>query len=157
MQELVLDDVYDVWLTSFWQTPVGYAILAVSVMAIGLLFYALIRLIMRYRRGSTKDQVLRELRMLTKESNPKKLYRELTVIIKRYAQWRFGFPRGMTDYEFTTLLAELGMDGQQENQRIISEAQVVKFGHGMVLKEVIQKHIADSIAFVEVTAKEERA
>lgn len=159
MQEIVLDEVYDVWFTSFWQTPVGYGILVLIVLLGIAVLTGMVYGIMLYKRGSTKDQALRSLRSLARSNQEeKKVYGALTSVIKHYAQWRYGMPRGMTDYELTTLLVDYGCDLQQRKdmQRIFLQAQAVKFGHAQVLKETIQQDIVDSITFIESTAKKER-
>ena len=146
MEQLILDDVYDVYFTSFWQTWLGCAILILLVSVFLMMLYGLIRY---YRRGSRKDQVLKALRALEGESDSKKVYRELIGVIKWYAQWRFGVPKGATDYELTQLLTD------EKIQKIIIDAQAVKFGHAVVLKEVMQKDIVTSITFIEETIEEE--
>ena len=150
MQELLLDDVYDIVPTSFWQTPVGYGILIVTgILIIAIFAYIVILL----RKVSTADQAIKELRILEKESDSKRLYTELTAVIKRYLGWRYGILPSVTDYELTLFLEE---QGEKEMERIITDAQTVKFGYGVVLKDAMKKDIAHSIAFIEATAKEER-
>lgn len=156
---LQLDDVYDVWLTPFWQTPVGYAILIGLALGGILLVYGLVA-VLKARRGSTKERSLRALRALSEkvkknQLDAKKVYQELTGIIKSYAQWRYGLPRGMTDYELTTLLEGVNCDKkhQDEVRRIIADAQTAKFGRLEVLKSHVCNDIAAIISFVEVTAK----
>src|SRR5262245_61969268 len=116
--ELVLDDVYDVWLTSFWQTPLGYALIGLFILMALAFLYLLFRLI-QARRGTIKEQSLRALRTLAEKSKKgsietKKVYQELTGTIKVYARWRYGLPRGMTDYELTSLLLEAGCEKKQQ-------------------------------------------
>ena len=157
--ELQLDDVYDVWLTPFWQTPVGYAILIGVALSGLLMVYAIVSAI-KARRGSTKERSLRALRALSEkvkknQLDARRVYQELTGIIKSYAQWRYGLPRGMTDYELTTLLEAVNCDKkhQDEMRRIIADAQTVKFGRLEVLKSHVYNDIGVVISFVEVTAK----
>jgi hypothetical protein len=157
-QELVLNDVYDVWLTSFWHTPLGYALIGFSILTALALLYLFFRLI-QARRGTTKEQSLRALRALAEKSKKgsietKKVYQELTGAIKLYSQWRYGLPRGMTDYELTSLLAEAGCEKMQQAHvcRIMTEAQIVKFGRIEALRSQVQQDIATVITFIEETA-----
>ena len=158
-QEIALDDVYDVWLTSFWQTPVGYAVLALLLLTLLGSAYALYAWL-QARRGSTKERSLRALKSLAlkwknNQVDAKKAYEELTRVVKSYAQWRFGMPRGMTDYEFTSLLAGVSCDKKHcENlEKIIADAQSVKFGQSDVLKSHVQQDIEAVISFIEDTAR----
>ncbi len=158
-QELVLDEVYGIWATPFWQTWVGCGILFLVTGVFAAVCYALYKSI-KARRGSTKEQSLRALHTLAEKAKKgtgetKKIYQELTGIIKSYAQWRYGLPRGMTDYELTTLLVDVGCEkAQQETvHRIIADAQMVKFGRVEALKSQIQQDISAVISFIEQTAK----
>ncbi len=157
-QELVLDDVYDVWFTPFWQTPVGYGILIVLVFALLALLYVIFKLL-GARRGSTKEQSLRSLRALAEKYKKgsietKKVYQELTGTIKLYTQWRYDLPRGMTDYELTALLANVDCEKKRQDdvRRIVTDAQMIKFGRVEALKSQVQHDIAAVVTFIEQTA-----
>ncbi len=162
MQELILDDVYgvDVAFTSFWQTSLGYVTLVGICLAVLGLLYGIIRGYRSYRKGTTKDQAVRKLQSLAQKVknnsiDSKKVYQELTGTIKSYLQWRYDMPRGATDYELTALLGATESDqaARKEVQRIIADAQVIKFGRMVTLREQVLKDITDSIAFVELTGK----
>ena len=157
-EEMVLDDVYDVWLTPFWQTPLGYAILTLLAIGALALLYGLYKAI-KARRGSTKEQSLRSLRALAEKYKKgsietKKVYQELTGTIKLYTRWRYGLPRGMTDYELTALLATVDCERpqQEEVKRIVTDAQTIKFGRVEALKSQVQHDIAMVVSFIEHTA-----
>lgn len=62
-------------------------------------------------------------------------------------------PRGVTDYELTELLTTVESGSQQEVQRIIADAQAIKFGRMVTLKEQVLRDITESIAFIELTGK----
>lgn len=156
--ELILDDVYDVWFTSFWQTPIGYAILFLLVALGLLLLYGIITIVQR-RRATTKERSLRALQLLAakvKKGNmeTKKVYQELTSTLKLYSQWRYELPQGMTDYELMTVLESADCPKAQQHAmvRIITDAQTVKFGQVAALKSQIHDDIKTVICFVEETA-----
>jgi hypothetical protein len=162
MEELVLDEVYDIWPSSFWNTLPGYALITTAIIAAMLLVYGLIKLIHYYRQTSTKERALASLKKLGEKVqkgsvDAHKAYHELTNIIKGFTHWRYGLPRGMTDYELSFLLTQQTLDkGHQEIiERIVVDAQAVKFGKLDVLKQQIQKDISDSIAFVEIAGNKE--
>ncbi len=160
MQEFVLDDVYDVWFTSFWQTLPGYAILSILALLIIFVGYLVARAVYIYRTGTSKDKALRSLRALS-ESVEKgqvelgKVYQELTDIVKSYAQWRYAMPRGMTDYELVTWLQDVGCakDQRQEIERIITDAQAVKFGCLDAPKRQVLANIDIAASFIEVAGE----
>lgn len=155
-QELILDDIYDVWYTSFWQTPVGYGILFLLLCAsVSMIIISIFWL--RARRGSYKEQALRNLRQLytkaQKGGESKKIYQELTRIIKVYTQCHYGLPRGLTDYELTAMLDSLGCDKQQQDdlRRIFMDAQMVKFGAAVTARVHLEKDIGSAISFIQIT------
>ncbi len=160
MQELVLDDVYDVWYTSFWQTSLGYAILIGLAVAAIIFAYVLTKIIIGYMQGTTKDRALRALNLLAERVkrnhvDSRKVYQELTDTIKSYTRWRYGIPRGVTDYELTALLADAGCEKehQEHMQRIVADAQAVKFGRIDALRQQVQKDIADVVLFIQETGE----
>ena len=160
MQEVLLDDVYDIWYTPFWQTWVGYAILLALLLGGFLLLYWLIKTVYFQRWGFTKERALRRLQALRKKVehkniDSKKVYQELTDAMKSYAQSRCEMPHGMTDFEFTSWLVDAGYTKEHRNDivRIMSDAQAVKYGFARTLKKQVQKDIKVTISFIEVTGK----
>ncbi len=160
MKEVLLDDVYDIWYTSFWQTWVGYAILLALLLGGILLLCGLIKTLYFQRWGSTKERALRRLKGLSKKVEhksiaSKKVYQELTDTMKSYAQSQYEMPHGMTDFEFTSWLAGVGCTKEHCNDitRIVSDAQAVKFGFARILKKQVQKDIKVLISFIEETGK----
>lgn len=161
-QEIILDEVYDVWYTSFWQTPLGYVILIVLALCGCLIGYALYRLIQRHR-GSNKEQALRQLKLLTEkvkkgQIDAKKAYQELTGVTKSYARWRFGLPNGLTDYELITLLAATDCTKEQLSKvkQVLEDAQSVKFGPVGIVQLQTEQDITAMSSFVEETAKSKK-
>lgn len=160
MDEIVLNEVYDVWFTSFWQTLPGYAILIILGLIVFCLIYAITRAVQVYRRGTSKDAALRNLRSLSLRVSKgqvelRKVYQELTDIVKSYAQWRYTLPRGMTDYELITWLKDVGCveEQRQHIERIVSDAQAVKFGRFDAPKEQVLTDISLATSFVEVAGE----
>ena len=157
MQQLNLEEVYDVWYTSFWQTLPGYAILVILGISIPLLGYVIYKLVRAYQEGTSKDRALRSLQSLARQvqtgtADMCSVYQELTAIIKGFAQWRYFVPQGTTDYELVILLKAVGCTQQHRKgiERIMIDAQGVKFGQVMTLKEQIIKDIGTVTTFVEV-------
>lgn len=160
MEELVLQEVYDVWFTSFWQTLPGYGTLCIIALSVFCLGYACMRAIRIYRRGTNKDEALRNLQALSGRVSKghielRKVYQELTDIVKSYAQWRYSLPRGMTDYELISGLQEAGcQDTMRANiERIVIDAQAVKFGQLDAPKEQVLHDIALTASFIEVAGE----
>jgi hypothetical protein len=160
MEELILPDVYDVWFTSFWQTLPGYGTLCILALGVFCLGYVIIRTIRIYRRGTSKDEALRKLRALAGRASKghlelRKVYQELTDIVKSYAQWRYSLPRGMTDYELVSGLQEVGCQDavRATIERIIIDAQAVKFGQLDAPKEQVLHDIALTTSFIEVAGE----
>lgn len=154
---LVLDEVYDVWFTPFWQTHLGYAILVGLGICLLLAFYGIMRFI-RARRESCNVRSIRRLHALAEKVKKgpieaRKVYQEMTDTIKTYTCWRYGLPRGITDYELTSLLADKVEGHQDMLGRIIADAQMAKFGRVETLKAQVQNDIDSVISFIEVTAK----
>ena len=60
----------------------------------------------------------------------------------------------MTDYELTALLANVDCEKtrQDDVRRIITDAQMIKFGRVEALKSQVQHDIAAVITFIEQTA-----
>jgi len=157
MQELALNEVYEVWYTSFWQTLPGYAILTILGISIPLLGYLVFRMVRAYQEGTSKDRALRNLQSLTKKvqtgtGDMRGVYQELTDIIKGFAQWRYLLPHGTTDYELVSLLKEVGCTKSHRTgiERIMVDAQGVKFGGVMTPKEQVVKDITTVTSFIEV-------
>lgn len=162
MQELQLEEVYGIWYTSFWRTPVGMASLIGLFLLALLLLYVLMKAIQVYRLGSTKDQALRMLRALNQKIERNQLtttraYQELTTILKGYARWRFEMPRGVTDYELTTWLAHAGCEKEQCSGvgRVMADAQAIKFGAATTLKKQAQEDVLLIISFVEAAGEKQ--
>lgn len=160
MEELVLNEVYDVWYTSFFQTLPGYAILTILAFIVFSVGYLMVRALQIYRKGTSKDAALRSLQALSARVSQgpvelRKVYRELTDIMKSYSQWRYALPRGMTDYEVVSQLKEVGCqdDMRKEIERIISDAQAVKFGRLDAPKEQVLSDIAAVTAFIRVAGE----
>ena len=91
--ELVLDDVYGIWVTPFLQTPVGYAILLVTSFLSILGAYACFRYF-KMRQGTPPERALRTLKALMQKVEkgtvePKRVYQEVTGTIKSYVHWRY--------------------------------------------------------------------
>ncbi len=156
MQELNLDDIYDVWYTSFWQTLPGYVILIILCMTIVIGVYLIVRLVNHYRIGTSKDKALRHLRELSKQITNKKVevdkgYQMLTDVTKRYVQWRYSMPQGMTDYELIAWLedADTSYGHKQNIERIIIDAQVIKFGRVVASKKHVLNDIETVASFIE--------
>ncbi len=160
MEEITLNEVYGIWHTSFWQTLPGYAILSTLALIVFCLGYLIVRSVLRYRRGTTKDEALRNLRVLAGQVSKgqvelRKVYQELTDIVKSYAQWRYAMPQGMTDYELITWLKEVGCEDtlRKSIEHIIADAQAVKFGRFDAPKEQVLKDIAQTTSFIEVAGE----
>jgi hypothetical protein len=161
MQELVLNEVYDIWPTSFWQTLPGYAILAILGIGIFLLGYAIYKMVIAYQEGTSKDKALRSLKELSKKvqssgtSDSRGVYQELTDIIKGFARWRYLIPLGTTDYELVDTLKEVGCTKEQCQgvERIMIDAQGVKFGQSLAPKDQVLKDIEVVTLFVEVAGE----
>ena len=156
-----LDDVYEVWTTSLWQTQVGKLLILASIMGALGLCYALFKLIKYYRIQSTKDRALYGLRALKQkiertEEDPRHVYQRLTDIIKMYAQWRFGLAHGLSDYELMTALGSFQKDLKKEEglQRIMGQAQVIKFGLAGAQRAQMKEDIETVIAFIATTEQE---
>jgi len=156
--ELVLDDVYGIWFTPFLQTPLGYAILILSILLGMLAAYACFRFF-RNRARTPKERALRALKSLEMQVkkgsvDPRKMYQSLTDIIKEYARWRYEMPRGMTDYELTVLLENTDSKTAlyKDIMRILIDAQTIKFGKREALKATVQNDITNVISFIEATA-----
>ena len=161
MNELILDDVYDVWFTSFWQTWPGYAILITSVVVTVFVLYSIVKVIARYRRGTRKDRALRHLAGLMKrvehEEVPARfIYREITDTAKRFSEWRYHLPRGMTDAELVSSLKEYhtAQNPAPTLEDVISHAQSVKFGHVVASKQQILEDIAAVISFIKAVGNQ---
>lgn len=142
MQELVLDDVYDIIFTSFWQTIPGYGILIFLTVVLLSVLVGSYYLIVRYRQGTVKDQILVQLSRLVRECteyNGVQTYQELTTLLKRYAHWRFDVSKGVTDYE---LVYDLAVNQEQKEllKRVVSDAQAIKFG---AKKSSVKQLVAD--------------
>jgi len=158
MEELQLEEVYDVAYTSFWQTLPGYAILIILGIFVGISGYFLFCLFQKYRKGTDKDTALKMLRSLHLKvekghREPQKVYQEMTSCIKKYTQWRYDIHQGVTDYELVNLLQKIHVHESQLKKidRIISDAQAVKFGRHNALKEQLLNDIADAIDFITVS------
>jgi hypothetical protein len=159
MQEIVLDEVYGVRYTSFWNTFYGYMLIAAVILFTALIIAGAIFAVLRYRRESTAERTIRNLKRLAERLergalDNRKIYQELTRLIKNYSQWQFQLPRGITDYELTTMLCQISSLEEERRapiERIISDAQAVKFGGIDLLKRQVQRDIADSIMFVKST------
>lgn len=156
MEELVLNEVYDVWYTSFWQTLPGYGILTILGISIPLLGYGIYRLVAAYRIGTSKDKALRCLKALAERvrngtNDIRGVYQELTDILKGFAQWRYVIPQGTTDYELMSLLKKAGCSSIhcQGVERIMIDAQGVKFGQVLAPKGQVLKDIEAVAAFIE--------
>ncbi len=156
-----LDDVYNVWITSFWQTFLGKISIIMSIVCTALLCYALFKLITYYRKQSTKDRVLNGLRTLKQkveknDQDPRKVYQGLTDSIKIYAQWRFGVAQGLSDYELMTALSAQKEDAKSEEElrRILGQAQVIKFGLAAAQRTQMKDDIDTVITFINRTEKE---
>jgi hypothetical protein len=160
MEELSLNEVYGVWYTSFWQTLPGYAILTIIALTVCCLTYLIVRAVNVYRRGTSKDEALCNLRILQDRVSKgqidlRKVYQELTNIVKSYSQWRYAMPRGMTDYELIVWLNKVECQGalRGDIERIMSDAQAVKFGQFNAPKERILHDIAMTISYIEVAGE----
>ena len=156
MDQLVLDEVYDIVDTSFWRTLPGYGVLFLGVILLGLASYGILRVVKNYWRGTSKDRALKNLRKLSAQvesgqSELKAVYQRLTMIAKGFTQWRYGMPRGATDYEFITYLnsTENPLKSRKEVERVFSEAQVVKFGQLEVPKEQVLRDIEAVRFYIE--------
>ncbi|MBA3752159.1 hypothetical protein H0X06_05220 [Candidatus Dependentiae bacterium] len=154
--QVVLDDVYDVWLTPFWQTFAGKSVLVLFFISAILISYGVWRLIVYYRTRSAQDQALYALQSLKlkvekSEPDPKKIYQSLTDIIKAYAQWRYGIPRGSSDYELMVALNayENDLKVEEDLRRIMSQAQIVKFGLAVAQKAQMREDIDRIISFIK--------
>ncbi len=156
MEELVLNEVYGVWPTSFWQTLPGYAILTILGISVPLLGVIIFKAIRAYQEGTSKDKALRSLAALSKKvqdgtSDMRMVYQELTDIIKGFAHWRYVIPYGTTDYELLSLLKQVDCTAQQRSgiERIMVDAQGVKFGKALAPKEQVLNDITTVVSFVE--------
>lgn len=163
MQDLILDDVYDVWFTSFWQTWPGYVILVLLVVGVLFGLYFAIKAIKKYRLGTSKDSALRRLSELCKHvelhnTDLRSVYQELTDITKSYCQWRFRMPRGMTDYELLNLLqhTDSSQDHQKEVERVVTDVQAVKFGPVEPSKKQVIKDLEAIIEFITEAGDRDR-
>jgi hypothetical protein len=162
MQELQLEEVYGIRYTSFWRTPIGTASLIGTFLLALLLLYVLMRAIQIYRLGSKKDQALRMLRVLNQKLERNQLttsraYQELTTILKGYARWRYDMPRGVTDYELTTWLTHAGCEKGQCSgvERVMADAQAIKFGAATAPKKQAQEDVLLIISFVEAVGEKQ--
>ena len=157
MEELKLEEVYDVVYTSFWQTLPGYGILIILGIFVGIAGYFIFQAVQNYRNGTDKDTALRILRSLAAKVEKgslehQKIYQELTTCIKRYAQWRYDIQRGVTDYELVSSLTRIPLQESQIKKidRIISDSQAIKFGRHSASKEQLLTDIADAQEFITV-------
>jgi hypothetical protein len=156
-----LDDVYDVWTTSFWQTFIGKITIVAGIVGAILLCYGIYKLIKKYRVQSTKERALQGLRMLKQrvekaDQDSKKVYQLLTEHIKTYTQWRFHLAKGLSDYELMSALSnhELSAHNQEELRRIMSQAQAIKFGLAVAQRAQMKHDIDTVISFITSTEQE---
>lgn len=156
--QVELDEVYGVIVTSFWQTVLGKIVVLVGVVGALFLLYALFKWIKRYRALSTKERALHTLKALKhkvekSDQDPKKVYLALTDTIKMYAQWRFGIERGLSDYELMAALNSQGQTSSLEEslRRIMSQAQVVKFGLVPAQRTQMKEDIDTVMGFIVAT------
>lgn len=156
-----LDDVYDIWVTSFWETFAGKMSIVASIVGSIFVCYGLFKLIRYYRKQSTKDRVLHTLYLLKQKieksnQDPKKVYQGLTDSIKMYAQWRFGVAHGLSDYELMTVLSaqEKGVKSEEGLRRILGQAQAIKFGLAAAQRTQMKEDIDTVITFIKRTEKE---
>ncbi|MBA2306799.1 DUF4381 family protein [Candidatus Dependentiae bacterium] len=155
-----LDDVYDVWVTSFWQTFAGKISIVAGIIVTALVCYGLFKLIKQYRKQSIKDRALKGLRALRQRveknnQDPKKVYQGLTTLIKMYAQGRFGLVPGLSDYELMTALStKQGGKDEESLRRIMEQAQVIKFGLAAAQRTQMKEDIDTVINFITMTEKE---
>lgn len=162
IQDLVLDDVYDIWYTSFWQTPLGYAILIFLALVLFLSAWGVYKLIENYR-ASTKERTLRQLRALAEKVRqgryqPKRVYQQLTDAVKSYITWHYSLPRGTTDSEVIIMLKSTTSTPERQEQvkKVFDDAQRIKFGPTEDLQTQAEADIASMISFVEETAKSKK-
>lgn len=156
--ELHLDDVYDIWYTSFWQTPLGYGILILLSLIACLIIFGIVWLIKRYKE-SPKERSIRQLRALAEQAKKgkpqKKIYQELTHIMKTYLQSMYDLPQGITDNEVLPLLVAQGYEKEHIHtvQNIFEAAQQIKFGVENESGTRVEQDIAVMRLFIEKPLK----
>ncbi|MBY0353866.1 hypothetical protein K2W90_05895 [Candidatus Babeliales bacterium] len=159
-------DIYDYVYQPVWQTTpfkIGSGIVA------GLLLVALILLIIYLRRKKKQispwEWALREIANISidkciKKSDFKKVYFQLTDILKQYFQKRYGWQTiNKTDDELIGYLSTQKFDYVllTELQKMLEGSLWVKFANQEMLKTQAQKDLKTALRVIEETRPQENA
>lgn len=154
-KEIILDEVYDIIPTSFWQTWVGYLAIAGIALASLLFVFLIVKLILWYTQtpaNKAKKQLLNLRKNLDKPYLSKTVYTQLILILKQYITSRFQIKFvGLTDTEIIEQLklADCPKNLIDQLKPVIDHAQVAKFGYSEIEKKSIEHDINGTLNFVE--------
>ncbi len=161
---LILDPVYGIWYTPWWQTSFGCAVLVlIGVSCLMLVVYGIKKW---YTTYALRPEVwaIKQLAQIRKnvtenrQSN-EKAYVLVTAVLKGYLASRYSMPmQALTDTECLVLL-EAQVHRSNEHAKnafellvtIIRRAQQVKFAASQCLIEQTQDDITNAMLFVDYT------
>jgi hypothetical protein len=161
--ELILNEIYDIWYTPWWQISYGYGIILVLGL-VGLIFCGVCVYWFKKRSLTPQQKAIKELRALTLRAitdhkSIQQIYAEMTASLKKYIAARYRSSlHGSTDYECIILLKKLlGQDSLiVPIENLMRTAQEVKFARTMVLVKQIKEDIAGAMLFIERTSVQEQ-
>ena len=168
MQQLpLLDDVYDIWYTPWWQMPLGYGtIIIVSSIIIILSAYRVKNWYNRFLLQPER-QAIKQLSCLYKEiseknKNAQVVYPVVTTVLKKYIAKRYQLTtQGATDSECIMILENISEQVNKNTyvdkeiielfSQLMNNAQKVKFGYYEISSKQVQDDITNALLFVERT------